>query len=320
MKDYAADGAPNAVAAPVGVYAAVLTPLTDRLAPDIPRFVDHCEWLLTNGCDGLAPLGTTGEANSLSVDQRIAMIEALADSAVPMGRAIVGAGSCALADAVRVTRAAVDAGCAGVLCLPPFYYKTPTEDGLFGFFGELIERIGDPRLRLYLYHFPQMSTVPITRDLIARLVTAYPGTIAGLKDSSGDWRNTAAVIRAFPELAIYSGSEQFLLDNLRQGGAGCISATTNMTCRLARAVFTAHGDGDSDADALQETLTEARLTLQQYPFVAGLKALMAHRSGAPGWRNILPPLEPLSPMQTEDLLTRLHGFSSVLPGLAAPPA
>ena len=102
------------------------------------------------------------------------------------------------------------------------------------------------------------------------------------------------------------------------GGAGCISATTNVTCRLARVVVTARGDGDSDADALQETLTEARLMLQQYPFVAGLKAVMAHLSGAPGWCNILPPLAPLSPAQTEDLLTRLRGFSAILPGLAAP--
>lgn len=320
MTEDTADGAPDAVAAPTGVYAAVLTPLTDRLVPDLPRFVDHCEWLLTNGCDGLAPLGTTGEANSLSVDQRLAMIAALADSGVPTGRTIIGAGSCALADAVRVTRAAVDAGCAGVLSLPPFYYKTPTEDGLFGFFCELIERVGDARLRLYLYHFPKMSTVPITLELIARLVTAYPGTIAGLKDSSGDWRNTKAVIQAFPELAIYSGTEQFLLDNLRQGGAGCISATTNVTCRLARAVVTAHGDGDGEDDALQRTLTEIRLTLQRYPFVAGLKALLAHLSGVSAWGSILPPLVPLPPAQAQDLLTRLRGFSSVLPCLAAPPA
>src|SRR6185437_15839289 len=174
-----------------GVYAAVLTPLTDALEPDRERFVRHCQWLLANGCDGLAPLGTTGEANSLSVAQRLGLIEAAARGGVPMAKCIVGAGSCALADAVAVTKAVVAAGGGGALLLPPFYYKNPSEDGLFAFFSEVIERVGDARLKLYLYHFPQLSTVPITLPLVARLKRAYGETIAGLKDSSGDWQVSA---------------------------------------------------------------------------------------------------------------------------------
>src|ERR1700722_19146505 len=205
---------------PSGVYAAVLTPLTKELEPDPALFVAQCRWLLENGCDGLAPLGTTGEANSLSVDQRITLIEAAAGAGLPMTKFIPGAGSCALADAVKVTRAAVNAGAAGALLLPPFYYKNPSEDGLFAFFSEVIQRVGDKRLKLYLYLFPQFSTVPITSALIARLMAAYPGTIAVLKDSSGDWSNSARLLKEFPGFGVFSGSEEFLLANLRAGGVG----------------------------------------------------------------------------------------------------
>src|SRR5579885_813566 len=192
-----------------GVYAAVLTPVDDDLEPNKKAFIAHCRWLLANGCDGLAPLGTTGEANSFSVAQRLALIETSAGAGLPMGKFITGTGSCALADAVALTKAALAAGSGGALLLPPFYYKNPSEEGLFAFFSEVVQRVGDARLRLYLYHFPQLSTVPITAGLIARLMKAYPdGTIAGLKVSSGDWANTARLLKEFPGFGVFSGSEE----------------------------------------------------------------------------------------------------------------
>jgi 4-hydroxy-tetrahydrodipicolinate synthase len=304
-----------ASAPPRGVYAAVLTPLTPSLDPDLPAFVAHCRWLLDNGCDGLAPLGTTGEANSLSVAQRIALIEAAAGSGIPMAKFIPGAGSCALADAVEVTRAAVRAGAAGALLLPPFYYKNPSEDGLFAFFSEVIQRVGDARLRLYLYHFPQLSTVPITLALVGRLRQAYPEQIAGLKDSGGEWAHSAALLKEFPGFGVFSGSEQFLLDNLRAGGVGCISATTNVTAPLARPVYQAWQK--PEAETLQKALTEARLVLQSYPMQAALKAVVAAISGNPAWANLLPPNRPLAPAQAKELWSRLAALPQMAPILGA---
>lgn len=295
-----------------GVYAAVLTPLKQALEPDPALFVAHCRWLLENGCDGLAPLGTTGEANSLSVAQRLNLIEAAATGGIPMDRVIPGAGSCALADAVEVTRAAVKAGAAGALLLPPFYYKNPSEDGLFAFFAEVIERVGDPRLRLYLYHFPQLSTVPITARLIARLMAAYPGMIAGLKDSSGEWSNTANLLKEFPGFGVFSGSEEFLLDNLRAGGAGCISASTNVTAPLAQAVYRAWRD-KGPADELQKELTAVRMVLQSYPMQAALKHVVGEFGGNPQWANILPPNRPLAAEQARDLMARLRALPQMKP-------
>ena len=294
-----------------GVYAAVLTPFTDALEPNLGAFVAHCRWLLAHGCDGLAPLGTTGEANSLSVAQRLALVEAAAAAGLPMGRFIFGAGSCALADAVAVTKAVVAAGSGGALLLPPFYYKNPTEDGLFAFFSEVVQRVGDRRLRLYLYHFPQLSTVPITPALVARLKRQYGDTIAGLKDSSGDWQTTATFLKEFPGFGVFSGSEQFLLPNLRAGGVGCISASTNVTAPLARPVYAAW---QSDAaDGLQEGLTAVRLVFQSYPLQAALKEIVAVITGDPSWRVLLPPNHPLAPAERAALAARLRDLPQMQP-------
>ena len=296
---------------PRGVYAAVLTPFTAALEPDRARFVRHCKWLLANGCDGLAPLGTTGEANSLSVAQRLALVEAAAAGGVPMANCIIGTGSCALADAVQVTKAVVAAGAGGALLLPPFYYKNPSEDGLFAFFSAVIERVGDARLKLYLYHFPQLSAVPITLSLVARLKRAYGDTIAGLKDSSGDWQVSAAFLSEFPGFGVFSGSEEFLLPNLRAGGVGCISASTNVTAPLARPVYLAWRN--AEAEGLQRGLTEVRLVLQSYPLQAALKEVMAAVTGDESWRVLLPPNRPLAPDARAELARRLAALPQMQP-------
>jgi 4-hydroxy-tetrahydrodipicolinate synthase len=205
-----------------------------------------------------------------------------------------------------VSRAAVQAGAAGALLLPPFYYKNPSEDGLFAFFSEVIQRVADARLKVYLYHFPQLSTVPITIALIARLMKAYPGTIAGLKDSSGDWSNTAKILQEFPGFGVFSGSEEFLLANLRAGGVGCISASTNVTAALARPVYLAWQD--KSADDLQKALTEVRLVLQTYPMQATLKQVVAAISGNKSWINLLPPNRPLSAAQASEIMAKLSAM------------
>jgi len=273
---------------PSGVYAAVLTPLNAALEPDPALFVQHCRWLLDNGCDGLAPLGTTGEANSLSVEQRIALIEAAAGSGIPMAKFIPGSGSCALADAVKVTRAAVKAGAAGALLLPPFYYKNPTEDGLFAFFSEVIERVGDARLRVYLYHFPQLSTVPITHHLIARLMKAFPGTIAGLKDSSGDWNSTKEYLDAFPGWGLFTGWDPHLREVVRLGGAGTISGMPNINMVGLRALY--DNRTKPEGAELEATATTLIKTVDAAPPTAGLRAVLAHYTGKESWLIRRPPL------------------------------
>src|SRR3954451_14380125 len=201
-----------------GVYAAALTPLREDLSIDGRAFAEHCRRLLGEGCDGLAIFGTTGEANSFSVSERVTAWEALVADGIPGDALLPGTGACALPDAVTLTREALAAGARGVLALPPFYYKDVSDDGLFGFFAELIERVGDDRLRLFLYHIPPQAVVGFTPALIGRLRDAYPGIVTGTKDSSGRAGRIERICREFPDLTVFAGREKLLLCLLRWGG------------------------------------------------------------------------------------------------------
>ncbi len=291
---------------PRGVFAAALTPMDGDLYPDHGAFAGHCRRLLAAGCHGVAVFGTTGEATSLSVDERLAALEALIEDGVPGEALLPGTGSSALTDTVRLSRAALDAGARGVLVLPPFYYKGIGDDGLFRFFAEVVERVDDERLRVYLYHIPQMTSVGFGFAVISRLLDAYPGVVVGTKDSSGDAERIATLCREFPGFSVFAGTETLLLDTLREGGAGCISATVNVTSRLARRVHDAHQAGEGgEAEALQERLTELRALIEAYPMIPALKRLTAELTGDEGWRNLRPPLSALDEARAEELLSRL---------------
>ena len=203
-----------------GVIAPVLTPFGEDGGPDAERFVEHCQWLMAEGCTGLAPFGTTSEGNSLGVDERMELLEELVDDGMEPEVLMPGTGTCSLADAVVLTKHAVELGCGGVLMLPPFYYKAPSEEGLFRFFAQVIEEVADDRLKVYLYHIPPVAQVGFSIPLIGRLVKEFPDTVVGLKDSSGDWSNTAAILATYPGFEVFPGSEVFLLDGLKNGAVG----------------------------------------------------------------------------------------------------
>lgn len=289
-----------------GIYAAAVTPVDPDGRPNRALFLAHCRWLLANGADGVAPLGTTGEANSIGFRDRLALIETCG-AELPADRLLFGIGACSVADAVDLTRAALAAGSTSVLALPPFYYKNPSEDGLYAFYADVIERVAAPDLRLYLYHFPAQSAVPITIPLIRRLIDAYPSTVAGLKDSSGDWAHTKSICDAFPGFMTFAGTESLLVKCLSAGGAGCISASVNLTAPVARAVFDAWSRGE-DTTALQDELTKARQAIQAQPLIAGLKALTHRRTGEAGYRAVLPPTVELSAEAEARLIASLDAI------------
>jgi 4-hydroxy-tetrahydrodipicolinate synthase len=298
-------------AAPIagGVFAAVLTPLQDGLSPDHRAFARHCRWLLANGCDGLAVLGTTGEANSFSLAERLRMLEGLIEAGIP-GRALLpGTGCCALAETIELSRRAVRLGAQGVVMLPPFYYKNVTDDGLFAAYSEVIEKVGDDALKVYLYHFPRMSGVPISLALIERLLARYPATVAGIKDSSGDIGNMTACLRAFPGFAVFSGADDLLLPLLEAGGAGCITAVCNVASRLAAKVYS--GWRNATINETNAQLVALRGIFTAYPLIAALKEVMARHGGQREWRNIRPPLAALGKAQAQALLKAVEatGFS-----------
>lgn len=270
------------------VLAASLTPLAADKSIANERFAGHVKALLKNGCDGVLLFGTTGEANSFTVSERQAALESLLESGIPASSLMVGTGCCALPDTLSLTRHALGLGVNRVLVLPPFYYKNASEDGLFETFVTLVEQLANPALRLYLYHFPKMAVVSFTPELIARLAEQFPKQLAGIKDSTGNREHTLMLKSRFPALEVFAGNEMFLLDYLRAGGAGCISATTNLTARLAASVR--DHVGSPEAELRQQQLSAVRAVFESYPMIGALKGLLAAHTGDPEWDNLRPPL------------------------------
>ena len=287
-----------------GVWVPVTTPFQSNGHINRPLFLEHCQKLLNEGADGLAILGTTSEANSLSVSERLDLLEILIENGISPEQLMPGTGSCSIVDAVQMTKEAVKYGCAGNLVLPPFYYKTVDDEALFRYFSELIDRVGDDALRVYLYHIPPIAQVGFSLNLIERLLKRYPQVIVGLKDSSGDFKNTLAVIEAFPSLDVFPGSESFLLDGLRAGAVGCITATGNINARAIKQAYL--GAKTGAADSLQAAITRRRKIVESFPLIPAIKAVLASRYDESTWRNTRVPLIPLGEQRESELIQGLR--------------
>ena len=294
---------------PKGVYAAVSTPVDDDFNIDTDLLLDHCSWLLENGCSGLAPLGTTGEANSLAAPQRRELIETMAEGGLPMDKTIIGTGSTSFSDAIELSEIALDAGAGGLLMLPPFYYKSPADEGLFRFFAKVAEALGGKSPRIFLYHFPQMSAVPFTLNLVRKLRESFPGVFVGMKDSSGDFENTKMFVEAFPGFEAFSGSEVFAAANLQIGGWGCISATTNVTAPVVAARLS---ETDPDAQAeLDRKVNALRDAIASVSNVSGTKGVLSVFRACPGWARTLPPSVDLKEAEASRLASALDGIADL---------
>jgi 4-hydroxy-tetrahydrodipicolinate synthase len=286
-----------------GVLAPVLTPFRPDYEINSEAFLTHCRWLLDQGADGLAVFGTTSEANSLGLGERVDLLDFLVDNGISPALLMPGTGTCALTDTVRLTNHAVDHGCGGVLMLPPFYYKGVSDDGLFASYAEIIERVGSDALKIYLYHIPPIAQVGLSLDLIGRLLAKYPDTIVGIKDSSGDWTNTLSILNEYPNLTTFCGSERFLLDTLRNGGAGTITASGNVNPAGIKKVY--QNWESAEADSLQAAVTELRVCFEGRPLVPALKAIAADFYSDPDWSIMRPPLKALGKTDASAIVKEL---------------
>ena len=283
-----------------GLWCALLTPLDASGNVDYVRFARHARSLLAHGVDGVAPFGTTGEGQSFTVAERMAGVDALLAAGIPAKQMVAATGCAALPDTVALTRHGVKAGCAASLVLPPFFWKDASDDGLFRWYAELIEAVGDPRLSVILYHIPQVSAVPLSVDLVARLAAAFPGVIAGVKDSAGDWSNTAALLARVPQLAIMVGHEPHLPRLMKAGGAGTICGVANVYPGLVRALLSPTVTADDET----RIATFLEIAFRQ-PLLPGFKAIVAERTGDPGWLASRAPLLPLDEPARARLLAAL---------------
>ena len=303
-----------------GVLAPAVTPFRADLSPDQEQFIRHCRWLLSQNCS-LAPFGTTSEANSMSTYERISLLDALVAAGIDPLRMMPGTGCCSITETVALTTHVVQHGCAGVLMLPPFYYKNVSEEGLYRYFSEVVQRVGDARLRIYLYHIPPVAIVGITPGLVERLLKAYPDAIAGVKDSSGDWNNTKTFLDAFVDsdrsaragFDVFVGSETFLLANMRNGGAGVISATANVNPAAIHEVYTSAStvSADMDLESQQTRLNIVREVFSSGKFpsmIAALKHAISIYTNDREWGRVRPPLVELTTKQSELLAEQLKAI------------
>lgn len=326
-----------------GVLAPVVTPFKADLSPDRQRFIRHCQWLLSQNC-GLAVFGTNSEANSMAAEERSTLLDALVAAGIDPSRMLPGTGCCSITETVELTAHAVKHGCAGVLMLPPFYYKNVSEEGLYRYFSEVVQRVGDARLKIYLYHIPPVAIVGVTPKLVERLLKAYPNAIAGMKDSSGDWNNTktfldvfavrsarpvegspwrASTARAARTFDVFVGSESFLLANMRNGGVGTISATANVNPAAIHELYAAckqskFENRESKLEQLQARLNVVREVFSSRKFpsmIAALKQVIAIYGNDPEWTRVRPPLVELTTAQAKLLAAELKAIGFAMRGI-----
>jgi len=300
-----------------GALAPVLTPFDQNFEPDTTRFINHCRWLVDNQA-GLAIFGTNSEAASVSQAERLRLTEALIEAGIPADRMMPGTGACALPDAVELARHASGHGVAGLLVLPPYFYKNLTEDGVFAYYAEIIERVGNGCAPIYLYHIPQMTMVPITLSLIERLLKRYPGKVVGAKDSSGDWANTKAMLDNFARdgFEVFPASESFLSAALPLGAAGCISATVNMNPAGIHRLYA--NWNKPEGTELQAEADAVRKVFQGGYMIAAMKQAVADFTGQPEWATVRPPLVKLDTAQREKLDVDLRTIGFSMPGYPSP--
>lgn len=279
-----------------GVFCASATPIGADNAPDHAAFVAHCHALIEEGCDGVALLGTTGEANSFSLRQRQDLLDAVIAGGLDPDRLLPGTSQTNVPDSVSLVRHAVDAGVKACVVLPPFYYKSVSNEGLYRFYAELIEGVGRDDLRIVLYHIPPIAQIGISIELTARLREAFPGVIVGVKDSSGKLESMRAFAEAFEDFSVLAGADPFMLPLLKSGGAGCITSSSNLIGRHLRVVFDHWFDAAQaeKVDAAQGRINAWRDLSNAYVQLPTIKAMLARRRKHDGWTRVRPPLVELT--------------------------
>jgi 4-hydroxy-tetrahydrodipicolinate synthase len=286
-----------------GVYSAAATPLNADYSPDLGLFAAHCKHLIADGCHGIALLGTTGEANSFSIAERKTILESALKAGLTPDQLMPGTGLASVPDTIELTRHALSLGVTKVVMLPPFYYKGVTDEGLFSAYAHIIEGVKDERLKVVLYHIPQMSGVPLTLGLIERLVKAFPDTVVGIKDSAGQFDNMQAMVSAFPGFSVLAGADPLLLPLIQAGGAGCITATSNLVASSLRIVFEHGADASKSAEVekAQARIMAYRTLSNDYTQIPAIKAMIGLQSKTPSWSRVRAPMLALDEAKLADL-------------------
>ncbi len=294
-----------------GIFAAVLTPYAEDLSCDAALLAQHCRRLLDEGCHGVSLFGTTGEGPALCAAERCRGLEAVRDAGVPTDRLLPATGAASLPETVELSRHALSVGCCNLLVMPPFFFKNVPDEGVYRFFSELVERVGDASARYYLYNFPAVTGVAIGREVVGRLRATLGPAIAGVKDSSGELAYMTGLLSDHPGMAVFTGWETLFRDLVRAGGSGNISGMANIIAPELRRIF--DRPDDTSLETLRAALERLVATVSGMAVTPAIKELTAHLRGEPSWRRLRPPLEGVSAADARTLRKAFDEFRAHAP-------
>jgi 4-hydroxy-tetrahydrodipicolinate synthase len=277
-----------------GLSCALALPLTDSLEIDFRRLVTHAHRCLASGCSSVTLFGTTGEGPSISLAEREQILTALAETEIRMDQVIGGVTATSIDDAIAQARLVIERGCRAALVAPPFYYKSVTEEGLYSWFSQFCEKLGEERIDVILYHIPSVTATPLPIRLISRLRERFPKTIKGVKDSGSDWSYTEALLRSHQDLAILIGNECHLAAGVRLGARGAILGFANFLPEILLRIIETGREDSRTASLASEIL--------RFSVTPAIKVLLAHRENDPAWATPRPPLVRLSKSDETSLI------------------
>jgi 4-hydroxy-tetrahydrodipicolinate synthase len=264
-----------------GISPALVTPFAGG-GVDVQRLADHAKDCLARGCRTATVFGTTGEGPSVGAAERDRVASELIGLGIPAAQLVEGILACSIEEAVYSTSRALNRGAHAVLLAPPFYFRPAPDDAVFAWYSAVFEAVGSGLRDVILYHIPGMTGVPLSHEVVRRLVQAFPGAIRGVKDSAGDAEATFALIEAFPDLDILVGDERYLGRACAAGGAGSICGVANI---VPEAIVTLAEKGRDDPRVV-ELVDE----ITRHPVIPMVKALVAHVRQDRAWAVPRPPL------------------------------
>jgi len=290
-----------------GTYCAALTPINSDYSINKELFLKHCKNLLSKGLDGLAIFGTIGEANSFNVNEKIEAIHYLIDNGINPDEIIPGTGQCSVTDTVLLSKEVSQLKVKGVLVLPAFFYKNVKDDGIVEYYKQIVEGVGDENLHYVLYNIPQVSGIKINISILERLINLFPNNIIGMKDSSGDLDNMLQVIKSISDFSLFSGSDSLALKVCQYGGAGAITATSNISGKLLSYLINNH-ENESNIENFQELQNlqvQIRSTLFNKEPISALKAFLSVKNNDQNWNRVTPPLNTIIEPQKDKTVIAL---------------
>ncbi len=288
-----------------GVWAAVLTPMYANLSCNYEQLSAHCFDMIANGCAGVVLFGTTGEGPSFSVAERKEALEKLVSLGFDPKKIILGNGSSCILDTVALARETLRYH-ATFLVAPPCYYKNVSDDGVIAFYREVIQRVADPKLRILLYHIPQMTGVPISLQVVRSLCREFPDIVIGIKESEGNLSLTRKILEELPHFKVFVAKGTQIIEATQSGGAGAICGMASLYPELICSLYQQGLKANVPNPKILSAITQA---FEGIPFIPAAKALMEKRQGVV-WHAVRPPLAPLHDDQKRAFFSNLDGGES----------